>query len=329
MQLLCDRSIRRYLSDRGKLSAVSCVSSFVQEHASEQKETATLHNTSVGKATVVPVTACASSLKQLHVASTFGSKDITREAVAMRLSSSDALDARNGFKELRPIPVEVSKCGVCSFFQRAERGLKDNGVSPSKMSFRCSVASLRQAPHASTTPSKHSSTLQPCCLTRPEPSLPGVCQQERSARRLGGQGLFSETTPSGQLLVGDILRTFPGERGYKRTVSVRTKNGVFKRPLAKLASRPQLRTIDARLGCKMDCSFFTETVTVAANHGLTFFAGGAWTLSEQTSGESAWLCLGGERLAENISNCSMLYVHVASSFTGKNCTPASCNCVGA
>ena len=183
---------------------------------------------------MVPVTACASSLKQLHVASSFGSKDIMWEAVAMRLRSSDALDARNGFKELRPTPAEVSKCGVCSFFQCAEKGLKDNGASPSKMSFRCSAASLRQAPHASTTPSKHSSTLQPRCLPRPEPSLPGVCQQERSSRRLGGHGLFNETTPSGQLLVGGILRTFPGRRGYKRIVSVRTKNGVVKRPIAKL-----------------------------------------------------------------------------------------------
>ena len=103
VQLSCDRSICRYLFDRGKLSAVSCVSFFVQEHASEQKETAMLHKPSVGKATVVPATACASSLKQLHVASTFGSKNITWEAVAMRLSSSDALDARNGFKELFPV----------------------------------------------------------------------------------------------------------------------------------------------------------------------------------------------------------------------------------
>jgi len=52
-------------------------------------------------------------------------------------------------------------------------------------------------------------------------------------------------------------------------------------------------------------------------YGLTVFAGGAWTLSEQTPGESAWLCLGGERLAENILNCSMLYVHIAACFTAK------------
>jgi len=59
------------------------------------------------------------------------------------------------------------------------------------------------------------------------------------------------------------------------------------------------------------------TALVAANYGLTFFAGGAWTLSEQTPGESAWLCLGGERLVENNLNCSMLYVHIAACFTGK------------
>jgi len=29
---------------------------------------------------------------------------------------------------------------------------------------------------------------------------------------LGGQRLFSETTPNGRLLVGGILRTSPGER---------------------------------------------------------------------------------------------------------------------
>ena len=122
-------------------------------------------------------------------------------------------------------------------------------------------------------------------------------------------------------------------RSAPRTVSSNDR-------LQSCASRPQLRTIDAsgpfdaRLGCKMDCSFLQRQplllhlwivfpcrgngkAPVAAYYGLTFFASGAWTLSEQTTGESAWLCLGGERPVENILNCSMLYVHVAACFTGK------------
>ena len=88
-----DRGICRDLFDRGKLSAVSWVSSFAQEHASEQKEAATSHQPGVGGATVVPITAFGSSLKQLRVASAFGCKDIPWEAVAgvevrLRLSTA-------------------------------------------------------------------------------------------------------------------------------------------------------------------------------------------------------------------------------------------------
>jgi len=76
--------------------------------------------------------------------------------------------------------------------------------------------------------SKYLSTLQPEAL------LPGVRQQERSSSCIGAKGLLSETTPSGQRLAGRILQTFPDKRGCVRTVSVRTKNGVVKRPIAKL-----------------------------------------------------------------------------------------------
>jgi len=54
VQLPHDRGICRYLFDRGKRSAVSCVCSFVQERAYNQKETATLHQSSAGKATAFP-----------------------------------------------------------------------------------------------------------------------------------------------------------------------------------------------------------------------------------------------------------------------------------
>ena len=46
--------------------------------------------------------------------------------------------------------------------------------------------------------------------------------------------LVDKTAPRGQWLVGRILQTFPDEKGCVRTVSVRTKNGVVKRPIAKL-----------------------------------------------------------------------------------------------
>ena len=118
--------------------------------------------------------------------------------------------------------------------------------------------------------------------------------------------------------------------------------------LQSCASWPQLRTIDAsgpsdaRLGCTMDCSFLQRqlsqphlwTVLVQRQRRgaccrepwTDIFA---WcTLYGQTPGESAWLCLSGERLAENISNCSVLYMHAAACFTGKNCTTESCNCGG-
>ena len=66
--------------------------------------------------------------------------------------------------------------------------------------------------------------------------------QERS-KWLGKQRNFNEgdvvllvdkTAPRGQWLIGRILQTFPDESGCVRSVSVRTKNGIVKRPIAKL-----------------------------------------------------------------------------------------------
>jgi len=66
--------------------------------------------------------------------------------------------------------------------------------------------------------------------------------QERS-KWLGKQRNFNEgdvvllvdkTAPRGLWLVSRILQTFPDEKGCVRTVTVRTKNGVVKRPIAKL-----------------------------------------------------------------------------------------------
>jgi len=66
--------------------------------------------------------------------------------------------------------------------------------------------------------------------------------QERS-KWLGKQRNFNEgnvvllvdkTAPRGQWLVGRILQTFPDESGCVRSVSVRTKNGIVKRPIEKL-----------------------------------------------------------------------------------------------
>jgi len=184
--------------------------------------------------------------------------------------------------------------------------LRDSATSPSKMSFHCSAASLHQVTHPSTTPSKHSLSLQPRCLPQPEPSLPGVCQQERSSRLLGGQGLFSETPPSGQLLVGGTLRTFPDDRGYKRTVFVRIKNGVVKRPIAKLflppasafgqlmRAAPSMRGLavkrTVRLLQRQPLLPQLWTVfraggngssLVTANYGLTLFTGDARTLFKE------------------------------------------------
>jgi len=97
------------------------------------------------------------------------------------------------------------------------------------------------ATHSLIARSKYLSTLQP------EASLPGVRQQERSSRCLGAQGLFSETTPSGQRLDGRTLQTFPDKRGCVRTVSVPTENGVLNQlamslcfPTA-ISGKPQLR----------------------------------------------------------------------------------------
>jgi len=124
----------------------------------------------------------------------------------VRLSSFDTLLARQDLKVLRETLADVTKSvGTCSSSQCAERGFKDNAAS--------------LIAH-----STYLSTLQP------EASLPGVRQQERSSRCLGAQGLFSETTPSGQRLAGRILQTFPDKRGCVRTVSVPTENGVFKQP---------------------------------------------------------------------------------------------------
>jgi len=86
VQLPCERGISRYMFDRGKRCYVSCVSSFVQIHASERKKNATSHQPSIGRPTVVPVTACASSEKQVQVTRTFGSKDIAWEVVAVCLT---------------------------------------------------------------------------------------------------------------------------------------------------------------------------------------------------------------------------------------------------
>ena len=113
-QLPCERGVCRYLFDRGKHSAVRCVSSFVQKHTSERKETATSHQPGIGRTTVVPATACASSEKQLQVASTFGSENIEWAVVAVRLSSFDTLLARQDLKVLRETFADVSKSvGTC------------------------------------------------------------------------------------------------------------------------------------------------------------------------------------------------------------------------
>jgi len=161
----------------------------------------------------------------------------------VRLSSFDTLLARQDLKVLRETFADVSKSvGTCSSSQCAERGLKDNAASPSKLSFRCSAALSDPATHSLIVRSKYLSTLQP------EASLPGVRQQERSSRCPGAQGLFSETTPSGQRLAGRILQTFPDTRGCVRAVSVPSENGVFNQLtmslcfLTAISGNPQLRT---------------------------------------------------------------------------------------
>ena len=133
-------------------------------------------------------------------------------------------------------------------------------------------------------------------------------------------------------------------RSAPRTVSSNDR-------LQSCASWPQLRTIDAsgtfdaRLGCKMDSSFLQRQPLLL--HLWTVFSAEAtarrllprtmdWHSLQVARGLSPnkrqanqlGSCLSGERLVENISNCSMLYVHIAACFTGKNWTPASCNCGG-
>jgi len=46
--------------------------------------------------------------------------------------------------------------------------------------------------------------------------------------------LVDKTAPRGLWLVDRILQTFHDEKGCVRTVSAGTKNGVVKRPIAKL-----------------------------------------------------------------------------------------------
>ena len=93
----CDRGICRLMFDRGKLPAFSRLNSFEQQHPSERKEAAILHQHSFGNATLAPTSACASSLKQLHVSTTFGSKGTGCKTVAMPPSSFDTTNARTGF----------------------------------------------------------------------------------------------------------------------------------------------------------------------------------------------------------------------------------------
>jgi len=153
------------------------------------------------------------------------------------LSSFDTLLARHDLEVLRETLADVSKSvGNCSSSQCAERGLKDNAASPSKLSFRCSAASSHPATHSLIARFKYLSTLQP------EASLPGVPLQERSSRCLGAQGLFSS-----QRLAGRILQTFPEKKGCVRPVSVPTDNGVFNQLamsfclLIAVSPNPQLR----------------------------------------------------------------------------------------
>ena len=160
----------------------------------------------------------------------------------MRLSSFDTLLARQDLKVLRETLADVSKSvGTCSSSQCAERGLKDNAASPSKLSFRCSAASSHPATHSLIARSKYLSTLQS------EASLRGRPLQERSSRCLRAQGLFSETTPSGQRLAGRILQTFLEKKGCVGTVSVPSVNGVFNQLtmsfclLIAVSPNPQLR----------------------------------------------------------------------------------------
>jgi len=102
--------------------------------------------------------------------------------------------------------------------------------------------------------------------------------QERS-KWLGKQRNFNEgdvillvdkTAPRGQWLVGRILQTFPDDKGCVRTVSVRTKNGVVKRPIAKLclvSSAPdnwQERPFWCAALLYNGLFIFTETATAAA-----------------------------------------------------------------
>ena len=160
---------------------------------------------------MAPVTACASSEKRLQAVSTFGSKNIAWAVVAVRLSSFDTLIARHDLKVLRETLGDVSK-SVASSDPLVDR------------TFQVSV---------------HSSTRS-------------FVARRSSARTLtrcpGAQGLFSETTPSGQRLAGRILQTFPDTRGCVRAVSVPSENGVFNQLtmslcfLTAISGNPQLRT---------------------------------------------------------------------------------------
>jgi len=135
VQLPCERGICRYLFDRGKHSAVSCVISFVQKHASERSENATSHQPDNVRTTVVPVTACASSEKQHQVASTFGSKDIAWEVVAVRLTLSLQDTTSKCFG--RPL-LTSANLAVPAHFSSAQRETR-RAMQPHQVSCRFAV----------------------------------------------------------------------------------------------------------------------------------------------------------------------------------------------
>jgi len=103
----CNRGICRFLFNRGKLPAVSC--SCVLACTSERKETANLNQHSVKNAAVAPTSAYASSLKQPHIASMFGTLRARR---SLCLQSKVVLNARNGLKrmQVRTTSVDLSNC---------------------------------------------------------------------------------------------------------------------------------------------------------------------------------------------------------------------------
>ena len=234
----------------------------------------------VGNANGGQTNGCASSLEYLHIIGTMSNKDIACKTGPFTFETDlpkfvQHSQRKNGFQrdatsENHYWVQQMHWCLSVLCTKRLERqwifskfcwctksfhDVNDSSIAPSNLR-RC-------------TSSYTNRVCQNCRLHRQM----SVCKFVLSARLANKQrNMFRRDNWRRSVFVDRNLQTFPDDKGCVQTVSIRTKNGIVRRPIRLCASWPELHTIDTflvtptqlvasrvdlcgGLGCKMDSSF--------------------------------------------------------------------------